>query len=39
MDDLAVQNGILFVLTTGIPWAGLPQQLGFGSSMGCWKRL
>ena len=38
-DDHAVFNGILFVLTTGIPWEDLPQQLGFGSGMTCWRRL
>jgi len=25
-----VLNGILFVLTTGIAWQRLPQELGFG---------
>lgn len=32
-------NGILFVLRTGIPWEELPQELGFGSGMTCWRRL
>jgi transposase len=31
--------GILFVLYTGIPWQFLPQELGFGSGMTCWRRL
>ncbi len=31
--------GILFVLHTGIQWEFLPQQLGFGSGMTCWRRL
>ena len=31
--------GILFVLHTGIRWEFLPQQLGFGSGMPCWRRL
>ena len=31
--------GILFVLYTGIPWEYLPQELGFGSGMTCWRRL
>jgi transposase len=31
--------GILFVLYTGIPWEFLPQELGFGSGMTCWRRL
>ncbi|WP_379962682.1 IS5 family transposase [Edwardsiella ictaluri] len=39
LDDYAVLNGILFVLTTGIPWEDLPQSLGFGSGMTCWRRL
>ncbi|EKS7774663.1 transposase, partial [Edwardsiella ictaluri] len=26
LDDDAVLNGILFVLTTGIPWENLPQS-------------
>ena len=37
-DRLALQ-GILFVLHTGIQWEFLPQQLGFGSGMTCWRRL
>nr|WP_115648355.1 IS5 family transposase [Chromobacterium violaceum] len=39
LDDRAALNGILFVLTTGIPWEDLPQELGFGSGMTCWRRL
>lgn len=39
LDDFATLNGILFVLTTGIPWGDLPQELGFGSGMTCWRRL
>ncbi len=31
--------GILFVLYTGIRWEFLPQELGFGSGMTCWRRL
>jgi transposase len=31
--------GILFVLHTGIQWEYLPQDLGFGSGMTCWRRL
>lgn len=37
-DEMAL-NGILFVLRTGIPWEQLPQELGFGSGMTCWRRL
>ncbi|SFT95751.1 Putative transposase of IS4/5 family [Actinopolyspora lacussalsi subsp. righensis] len=32
-------RGILFVLYTGIGWEDLPQELGFGSGMTCWRRL
>jgi transposase len=39
MDDRAHRNGILFVLATGIGWERLPQQLGYGSAMTCWRRL
>ena len=39
MDDRACLNGILFVLVTGIGWERLPQQLGYGSGMTCWRRL
>ncbi|MFF7769047.1 transposase [Streptomyces massasporeus] len=31
--------GILFVLHTGIQGECLPQELGFGSGMTCWRRL
>lgn len=39
LSDEAVLNGIVFVLRTGIPWEELPQELGFGSGMTCWRRL
>lgn len=39
LDDRACLNGILFVLATGIRWNLLPQQLGYGSGMTCWRRL
>jgi len=39
LDDQAALNGILFVLRTGIAWEDLPQELGFGSGMTCWRRL
>jgi transposase len=38
-DNREVLSGILFVLYTGIPWEFLPQELGFGSGMTCWRRL
>jgi transposase len=39
IDDRKVLSGILFVLKTGIPWEHLPQELGCGSGMTCWRRL
>ena len=39
LDARRVLCGILFVLYTGIPWRYLPQELGFGSGMTCWRRL
>ena len=39
LDDRRVLSGILFVLHTGIGWEHLPQELGFGSGMTCWRRL
>jgi transposase len=32
-------SGILFVLMSGIPWEMLPQEMGCGSGMTCWRRL
>ncbi|WP_234323272.1 IS5 family transposase [Streptomyces bikiniensis] len=37
--DRLVFQGILFVPHTGIAWEHLPQELGFGSGMTCWRRL
>ena len=39
MPDRAALNGLLFVLRTGIQWEMLPQELGWGSGMTCWRRL
>ncbi len=39
IDDRAALTGILFVLKCGIPWEMLPQQMGCGSGMTCWRRL
>ncbi len=39
MPDRQALCGILFVLHTGIQWEYLPQELGFGSGMTCWRRL
>jgi transposase len=35
----AVLTGIVFVLKSGIPWEMLPQEMGCGSGMTCWRRL
>jgi transposase len=39
LDNRAALSGILFVLRTGIPWEMLPQEMGCGSGMTCWRRL
>ncbi|MDQ4002048.1 MAG: IS5 family transposase [Actinomycetota bacterium] len=39
VNDRAAFTGILFVLKTGIPWEMLPQEMGCGSGMTCWRRL
>jgi transposase len=39
LPDRAALTGILFVLKTGIPWEHLPQEMGCGSGMTCWRRL
>ena len=39
VSDEAALHGFLFVLQTGIPWEDLPQSMGFGSGMTCWRRL
>ena len=39
LPDRACLRGILFVLRSGIPWEMLPQELGYGSGMTCWRRL
>ena len=37
--DRACLAGILFVLRAGIPWEMLPQEMGCGSGVTCWRRL
>jgi transposase len=37
--DRACFTGIVFVLKTGIQWEDLPQEMGCGSGMTCWRRL
>lgn len=39
VDNRKVLTGILFVLKTGIPWEDLPQEMGCGCGMTCWRRL
>jgi transposase len=39
VSDRAALTGILFVLKSGIPWEMLPQEMGCGSGMTCWRRL
>src|SRR5215203_1640040 len=39
VNDRAALTGILFVLKTGISWEMLPQEMGCGSGMTCWRRL
>lgn len=37
--DRKALTGIVFVLKTGIQWEDLPQEMGCGSGMTCWRRL
>src|SRR5215217_1682280 len=37
--DRAAPTGILFVLTSGIQWEMLQQEMGCGSGVTCWRRL
>ncbi len=37
--DRAALTGIIFVLKSGIPWEMLPQEMGCGSGVTCWRRL
>jgi len=37
--DRKALAGIMFVLRTGVPWESLPQELGCGRGMTCWRRL
>jgi transposase len=39
LEDRKVLTGIIFVLKSGIGWELLPQEMGCGSGMTCWRRL
>ena len=39
LSDRAALTGILFVLRSGLPWEMLPQEMGCGSGMTCWRHL
>jgi transposase len=39
VSDRAALTGIIFVLKSGIGWKLLPQEMGCGSGMTCWRRL
>ena len=39
MDNRAALSGIIFVLKSGMPWEMLPQEMGCGSGVTCWRRL
>lgn len=39
LSDRKALTGILFVLKSGIPWEMLPQEMGCGCGMTCWRRL
>ncbi len=39
VDSRKSLSGILFVLKSGGPWEMLPQEMGCGSGMTCWRRL
>jgi transposase len=39
VDDRRALTGIVFVLKSGIPWEMLPQEMGCGSGVTCWRRL
>jgi transposase len=39
VDDRACLTGIVFVLRSGLSWEMLPQEMGCGSGVTCWRRL
>ena len=36
--DRAALSGIIFILRQGLRWCDLPQALGYGSGVTCWRR-
>src|SRR5262249_686740 len=38
ISDRAALTGIPFILKCGIPWEMLPQEMGCGSGVACWRR-
>lgn len=39
VSNRACLTGILFILRSGLPWNMLPQEMGCGSGVTCWRRL
>src|SRR5215218_7621144 len=39
VENRAALTGIIFVLKSAIPWEMLPQEMGCGSGVTCWRRL
>ena len=39
IDNRRALTGIIFILRTGSPWEMLPQEMGCGSGMTCWRRM
>jgi transposase len=38
LDERRIFTGIMFILQSGLPWEMLPQEMGCGSGMTCWRR-
>lgn len=39
VSNRACLTGIVFILKSGLPWNMLPQEMGCGSGVTCWRRL
>jgi transposase len=39
IDNRAALTAIILVLKSAIPWEMLPQEMGCGAGMSCWRRL